>query len=162
MKFVRVVVGQEEATREEPVPHPPRPQPRTLEAARCSEVRRRRQAPRVKPLSIRPLHPVPGNHSPPRFDHPLTKRRSPRRFPVMNTPCLSFVCPLRWEQLDGPGPVRHCARCAQPVHDLSELGPVATATLLARAFTEPLCVRFRCSTAGKILFGGALVVGLAG
>ena len=79
----------------------------------------------------------------------------------MRAPCLSFRCPLRWEDLDGPGPTRHCARCEEEVHDLSALGPERATELLALALTERVCVRFLPSRTGQILFAATLAAGLS-
>ena len=45
---------------------------------------------------------------------------------------IASPCPMRWEDLEGDGPVRHCGECDLDVHNLSEMTRAEAEGLLRR------------------------------
>lgn len=58
-------------------------------------------------------------------------------------PELSYVCPIRWEDMAGDDQERYCAKCARHVINLSRLAPTERDALLANPPPGGLCVAYR-------------------
>jgi len=59
-------------------------------------------------------------------------------------------CTARWDDMSGDSLRRHCGQCDRHVHDLSAHTELEARALLASG--QRLCVRYRSSAAGRILF----------
>ena len=57
-------------------------------------------------------------------------------------PSLSYVCPIRWDEMRGDERERFCSRCHRTVVNLSLLTATERADLLARTPPDQLCVSY--------------------
>ena len=64
-------------------------------------------------------------------------------------PQLSYVCPIRWDELQGDERERFCARCGHRVSNLSTMDASARAALLARVGRERVCASFYVRLSGE-------------
>jgi hypothetical protein len=64
-------------------------------------------------------------------------------------PKLSYVCPIRWNELRGDEREKFCTQCGHRVNNLSAISQVEREALLAKAGTERLCVSFYRRLSGE-------------
>lgn len=64
-------------------------------------------------------------------------------------PQLSYVCPIRWEELVGDDREKFCATCGHHVSNLSLMSTREREALLAHARTERLCVSYYRRLSGE-------------
>ena len=70
----------------------------------------------------------------------------------MNTPpLLSYVCPLKWEQLTGTDDGKFCETCGHHVHNVSLLSIKERTALLTRAKTEWICGAYHVRLNGELV-----------
>lgn len=57
-------------------------------------------------------------------------------------PQLSYVCPVRWDELRGDERERFCAKCGHRVSNLSAMDAAERTALLAKIGRERICASF--------------------
>ena len=70
-------------------------------------------------------------------------------FAVPPFPQLSYVCPIRWEELRGDERERFCEKCGHRVSNLSAMGATERAALLAKTGRERVCASFYIRLSGE-------------
>jgi hypothetical protein len=66
-------------------------------------------------------------------------------------PRLSFVCPIRWDELRGDERQKFCEKCGHSVTNISELSAEAREALLAAAGEKRLCVTYYRRLSGEFV-----------
>lgn len=64
-------------------------------------------------------------------------------------PQLSYVCPIRWDELRGDERERFCERCGHRVANLSAIDAAGRAALLTRIGRERVCASFYLRLSGE-------------
>ena len=64
-------------------------------------------------------------------------------------PQLSYVCPIRWDELRGDERERFCERCGHRVSNLSAMDAAGRAALLAKLGRERVCASFYIRLSGE-------------
>jgi hypothetical protein len=68
----------------------------------------------------------------------------------MNTfPQLSYVCPIRWNELPGDERERFCEKCGHRVSNLSAMNAAERTALLAKLGRERVCASFYVRLSGE-------------
>ena len=82
-----------------------------------------------------------------REDLPLPTEPLPRGIHLR----VASPCPKKWEEMTGPGRVRHCSECDKSVYNLSLMTLAEVETLLAEQKQALPCVQFYRRADGSVL-----------
>lgn len=66
-------------------------------------------------------------------------------------PQLSYVCPIRWNELRGDERERFCERCGHRVSNLSTMSATERAALMAKIGRERVCASFYVRLSGEYI-----------
>lgn len=73
-------------------------------------------------------------------------------YPELGLVRIATPCPMRWADMDGDGPARHCGRCAQTVFNFAELDSEEARQLLRKhAAGGRICARIFLRADGTVL-----------
>lgn len=64
---------------------------------------------------------------------------------------IASPCPMRWDDLEGAGPVRHCRRCRLDVYNLSDMTRADAAQVIASHEGQRLCATFYRRPDGTVM-----------